>query len=144
LARAAIDLAVAAGGGAKIMPGAAKLADRAYFRAEIARCEAAWRSARAFFYDAAGRAWHAIEAGDTVGVALDNELRLSATYAAHTCADVVHTAYRISGMGSIHKANRMQQIVRDTMVVTQHASLSESTYEATGGFYAKLDDGLAQ
>lgn len=144
LARAAIDLAVAAGGGAKIMPGAARLADRAYFRSEIAKCEARWRSARMFFYDAAERAWDAIEAGDKVSVELDNELRLSATHAAHTSAEVVQVAYRISGMGSIHKANRMQQIVRDTMVVTQHASLSESTYEATGGYFAKVDKGLAQ
>jgi indole-3-acetate monooxygenase len=143
LARAALDLAIAAGGAAKIMPGAARLADRAYYRTQLAQSEAQWRSARLFFYDAARRAWDVIAAGDKIQPELGNELRLSATHAAHTSAEVVQAAYRITGISAIQKTHRLQQIVRDSMVVTQHASLNESTYEATGSFFAQVDAGLA-
>ncbi len=136
LARAALDILAAMGGGAKLMPGAAKLVDRAYYRTALAQGEAKWRSARAFFYETAERAWEVLLAGDPVHPELANLLRLSATHAAHQCAEVVQQAYRVAGMTAIHKSHRLQQIVRDTMVVTQHASLSEATYEDAGAILA--------
>src|SRR6266436_4369004 len=117
LARAALDTVTEMSGGAKIMPGAAKLADRAYYRSELARAEAKWRSARAFFYDASEHAWDVLLAGNPIKLELENLLRLSATHAAHSSAEVVQQVYRIAGMAAIHKSHRLQHIVRDTMVV---------------------------
>lgn len=142
LARAALDLAIEMAGGAKLMPGAARLADRAYFKSELARGEAKWRAARAFFYETAEQAWEVLLAGDPVPRELENLLRLSATHAAHTSAEVVQQAYRIAGMAAIHKANRLQQIMRDCMVVTQHAALSEGTFEAAGAIFAGVMPGM--
>jgi alkylation response protein AidB-like acyl-CoA dehydrogenase len=81
LARAALDTATEMSGGAKIMPGAAKLADRAYYRSELARGEAKWRSSRAFFYESSERAWDVLLAGNPIKPELENLLRLSATHA---------------------------------------------------------------
>jgi indole-3-acetate monooxygenase len=142
LARAALDTVTEMSGGAKIMPGAAKLADRAYYRSELARAEAKWRSARAFFYDASERAWEVLLAGNPVRLELENLLRLSATHAAHASAEVVQQAYRIAGMAAIHKSHRLQRILRDSMVVTQHASLSEGTYEAAGAIFTGVMPGM--
>jgi len=142
LARAALDTATEMSGGAKIMPGAAKLADRAYYRSELARGEAKWRSARAFFYESSERAWDALLAGNPIKPDLENLLRLSATHAAHTSAEVVQQAYRIAGMAAIHKSHRLQRILRDSMVVTQHASLSEGTYEAAGAMFTGIPPGI--
>jgi indole-3-acetate monooxygenase len=142
LARAALDTVTEMAGGAKIMPGAPKLADRAYYRSELARGEAKWRSARAFFYESSERAWHQLLAGNPVKPELGNLLRLSAIHAAHASAEVVQQAYRIAGIAAIHKSHRLQQIVRDTMVVTQHASLSEGTYEAAGAIFAGVMPGM--
>lgn len=132
LARAALDLAAEMSGGPRIMPGAARLADRAYFRSHLARGEAALRSARLFFHDTAAQSWDMLLAGDPVPLAQNNLMRLAATHAAHAAAEVVQGCYRIVGMAAIHRSHRMQQIVRDTMVVTQHAALSEATLEAAG------------
>ncbi|QPF92365.1 acyl-CoA dehydrogenase family protein [Bradyrhizobium commune] len=142
LARAALDVVTEMSGGAKIMPGAARLADRSYYKSELARGEASWRSARAFFYESAERAWNVLLAGDPVPRELENLLRLSATHAAHTSAEIVQQAYRIAGMAAIHKSHRLQRIVRDSMVVTQHASLSEGTYEAAGALFAGVMPGM--
>ena len=136
LARAALDLLVGMAGGAKIMPGASQLGDRGYFRTALARGEAEWRAARSFFYETAERAWERLIAGNELAVADRNLLRLSATHAAHACAQVAQAAYRVAGIAAIHKTHRLQHIVRDTMVVTQHASLSEATFEDAGAILA--------
>ncbi len=142
LARAALDTVTEMSGGAKIMPGAAKLADRAYYRSELARGEAKWRSARAFFYESSERAWDVLLAGHSIKPEIENLLRLSATHAAHASAEVVQQAYRIAGMAAIHTSHRLQRIVRDSMVVTQHASLSEGTYEAAGAIFTGVMPGM--
>ena len=142
LARAALDVVTEMSGGTKIMPGAARLADRSYYKSELARGEAKWRSARAFFYESSERAWGVLLAGDPVKPELENLLRLSATHAAHISAEIVQQAYRIAGMAAIHKSHRLQRIVRDSMVVTQHASLSEGTYEAAGALFAGVMPGM--
>jgi indole-3-acetate monooxygenase len=136
LARAALDLAIEMGGVTKTITGAPRLADRGYYRLELARAEATWRSTRGFFYETAETAWDTVLRGDEVSPEQANLIRLSATHAAQTCADVITTAYRIAGMSAIHKTHRMQQIVRDSMVVTQHAFLSQGTLENAGAMLA--------
>jgi glucan phosphorylase len=69
-------------------------------------------------------------------------LRLSATHAAQECAQIIQSLYRVAGMSAIHKTHRLQQIARDSMVVTQHTLLSEATYEDIGGFFAGVSPGL--
>lgn len=66
LARAALDLAIEMGGVTKTITGAPRLADRGYYRLELARAEAAWRGARAFYYETAEAAWASLMRGDDV------------------------------------------------------------------------------
>lgn len=136
MARAAIDIAIGMSGATKIMPGSASLINRGYFKMAIARAEAALRGARAFFFETAEEAWDVINRGDELSLELRTLLRLSATNAAHGCADAVQQLYRSAGMGAAFKSNRMQQILRDSLVVTQHAALSEITFEHVGGTLA--------
>ena len=138
LARAALDLALSMSGVTATNTGAPRLADRPYFRIELARAEAQLRAARAFFYEAAEQAWDMLLAGDPVPQDHSNLLRLSATHAAHTGADVIRTAYRIAGLGAIYDTNRLQRIVRDSMVVTQHAFLNEGTFDGAGALLAGI------
>jgi indole-3-acetate monooxygenase len=141
LARAALDLVTAMAGGAKTLTGAARLGDRAYYRIEIGKAEARLRSARAFFYEAASDAWESILAGDPLSSEQGNLLRLSATNAAHTGAEVVQTAFRLAGTASIYQENRLQWIMRDAAVVTQHHFVSEATYESAGALFAGIPPG---
>ncbi|PXW27547.1 Acyl-CoA dehydrogenase [Paraburkholderia caballeronis] len=138
LARAALDLLAGMAGGAKTTTGAPRLADRAYFRIELGKAEAQWRSARAFFYEASESAWDTIVAGDPLPAADASLLRLSATHAAQVSADVVQLAYRLAGIAAIYREHRMQRLVRDAMVVTQHAFLGEATYDGAGAIFAGI------
>ncbi|MCP1576904.1 acyl-CoA dehydrogenase family protein [Herbaspirillum rubrisubalbicans] len=138
LARAALDIVTDMAGGAKIMPGALRLADRAYYKIKLGICEAKWRSARMFFYDACEQAWEQILAGNPITEETDMMLKLSATYAARVSMEVVNDAYQAAGMAAIQRSHRLQHIVRDAMVVTQHAALSELNYESAGALFAKL------
>ncbi len=139
LARAALDMVIAMSGSTKTVTGAPRLGDRAYYRSELGKAEAMLRSAQAFFYETADAVWASLLAGNPVTLHQANLLRLSATHAAHTCAEVVMKAYRLAGTAAIFKENRLQWIVRDSMVVTQHAFLGESTYDGAGALFAGIE-----
>jgi indole-3-acetate monooxygenase len=138
LARAALDMLASMSGVTKTTTGAPRLADRAYYRAGLAQAEAQLRSARAFFFESAEASWRTVLAGDPVLPAEANLLRLSATHAAHTCAAIVMQAYKMAGIGAIYRENRMQRLVRDSIVVTQHAFLGEGTYDASGAVFVGI------
>ena len=138
LARAALDLLTDMSGSTKTTTGAPRLADRGYYRSGLAKAEANWRSARAFFYESAESAWQTIIAGDPVTQHQANLMRLSATHAAQVCAEVVMQAYQLAGIAAIYRENRLQRLVRDSIVVTQHAFLGEGTYDASGALFAGI------
>lgn len=136
LARDALNMVAGMSGAAKIMPGAIPLCDRAYYRTALAKGEAVLRGARAFYYEAVEDAWDTLVHGQPLSLEQKNLLRLSATHAAHASAEVVQAAYRVAGISAIHKTSRLQHIVRDSMVVTQHVSLSENIFESAGAILA--------
>ncbi|SDV46976.1 acyl-CoA dehydrogenase family protein [Chitinasiproducens palmae] len=138
LARAALQLLADLSGVTKTTTGAPRLADRPYYRIGLAQGEAQLRSARAFFLESSERAWQTIMRGDPIDATEANLLRLSATHAAHTGASVVMQAYKMGGINAIYQESRFQKLVRDSMVVTQHAFLGEGTYDAAGALFVGM------
>ncbi|AJX35462.1 acyl-CoA dehydrogenase family protein [Burkholderia oklahomensis] len=135
LARAALDTVNRMSGGRKTTTGAPRLADRAYFRIELAKAEAQLRAARAFFYEATDEVWQAIVAGRDVTPEHVSLLRLAATHAAREGASVVERAYRLGGTPAIYRAHPLQRLLRDAMVVTQHAFLGEGNLDGAGAVF---------
>jgi alkylation response protein AidB-like acyl-CoA dehydrogenase len=135
LARAALDVANQMAGGRKTTTGAPQLADRAYYRIELAKAEAQLRSARAFFYDTTDEVWQSILAGTPVTADQVSLLRLAATQIAREGAEVVQRAYRLGGTMAIYRTHPLQRLLRDSMVVTQHAFLGEGNYDGAGAVF---------
>ncbi|WP_415749306.1 acyl-CoA dehydrogenase family protein [Caballeronia sp. J97] len=135
LARAALDVANHMSGGRKTTTGAPQLADRAYYRIELAKAEAQLRSARAFFYESTDGVWQSILAGNEVTPDQVSLLRLCATQIAREGADVVNRAYRLGGTMAIYRTHPLQRLMRDAMVVTQHAFLGEGNYDGAGAVF---------
>ena len=135
LARAALDVANHMSGGRKTTTGAPQLADRAYYRIELAKAEAQLRSARAFFYESTESVWQSILAGNEVTPEQVSLLRLSATEIAREGADVVNRAYRLGGTMAIYRTHPLQRLMCDAMVVTQHAFLGEGNYDGAGAVF---------
>lgn len=132
IARAALNYAEEVAGGGTGVTGAPKLGDRAYYRIDIARAEARLRSARAFFFEAAEEAYATVLAGDPVADAQNGLLRLSATHAVQTGAEVVRAVFELSGTNAIYNDHPLLPLLRDSVVPTQHAFLGTSMYDAAG------------
>lgn len=138
LARAALDLAAKMSGGAKLMPGSARLADRGYFRSGLAEGEAKLRAARSYYYEMAEKAWDELQHAEAVSLETNNLLRLSASHAARAAADTIQHCFRISGMSVIQETHPMQRLLRDCLVVTQHAALNDATMDNAGAVLAGM------
>jgi alkylation response protein AidB-like acyl-CoA dehydrogenase len=131
-ARAAVeDLAVLAG--AKQPQGSRRtLAERATAQASLAQAEAALRSAGAYCAEAVGAAWREACAGDAPGLRTRADLRLSATHATRTAADVARSMYDLGGGSAVFLSNPLQRRFRDAHVGTQHAMVAPATWELAG------------
>ena len=131
VARAAIDFATGTGSGRVSVTGAPKLADRPYYRAEVAEAEATLRSARAYFYESADAAWRSALAGP-VSDEENAHVRLSAAYLARTSAAVVSRIVSISGTAAIYTDHPLQALLADAQVPQQHAFLNPTIYDSAG------------
>lgn len=132
VARAALDHAEEVGAGYAGVTGAPKLADRPYYRAEIAAAEASLRSARAWFYEVTGQAWETVLAGDPVSDERNAHLRLASAHLARTSSDVVGRLVEISGTAPIFTQHPLQRLLGDALVPKQHAFLGPQMYDSAG------------
>lgn len=131
-ARAAIDDLIALAADKRPQGSRRSLAERSGAQAELARAEAALRSARAYCVDAVGAAWTRALGGDPPELRERAALRLSATAATRTAADVARAMYDLGGGASVFDSNPLQRRFRDAHVGTQHAMVAPSTLELAG------------
>lgn len=132
MARAALNYAEEAGAGYAGVTGAPKLADRPYYRAQVAVAEASLRSARAWFYEITHEVWETVLAGDPVTDEQNAHLRLAAAHLAKVASGVVGQLVEISGTAAIGSEHPLQLLLGDASVPKQHASLGPAMYDAAG------------
>ncbi|MCK8785954.1 flavin-dependent monooxygenase [Roseomonas sp. NAR14] len=132
VARAALDEVTEMAGGRASITGAPRMADRPYVQSEVARAEALLRSARAFFYEATEQVWATAVAGGKLPVEEASLLRLAATHAARTGAEVARLACGLAGTTSIYEGHGLARAMCDSLVVAQHAFLGEGTLQSAG------------
>jgi alkylation response protein AidB-like acyl-CoA dehydrogenase len=134
-ARAAIDDLVELAGGKKGLGSTRTLAERTATQAAVAAAESALGAARALYYQAIDDAWQASQTSDNqvpVSVELRNRLRLAATHAARTSADVVRTMYDLAGGTAIYDTSPLQRRFRDAFTATAHFQVNEASRELPG------------
>jgi indole-3-acetate monooxygenase len=68
----------------------------------------------------------------TVSLEQRAHLRLAATHATRTAADVTRSMYDLGGGSSVFLSSRLQRRFRDVHVVTQHMMIAQPTYELAG------------
>lgn len=138
-ARGALDHLIEMAGGRTSITGAPVLADRAFVQTGIAKAEAAVRSAKAFFYEAADNAYETL----CQGKELDDEarvmLRLSASHAAQAGADACLSVYQLAGTTGIYTDSSIGRRLQDALIVPQHAFLSEGTFMSAGRCILGID-----
>jgi alkylation response protein AidB-like acyl-CoA dehydrogenase len=107
------------------------LAERAAVQLDVAKAEAARRSARAFVREVVEEATVAA-AADAVTDEIKRRVRLAATNAAWAAAGAVDRMYHAGGGSSIHESSPLQRVFRDVHVATQHGMVAERTLEPLG------------
>ncbi|TMK41183.1 MAG: hydroxylase [Actinobacteria bacterium] len=131
-ARGAIDdLGTLAAG--KVGQGSSRtLAQRAGTWTVVAQAEASLRAARALYYQAISEAWDAAQSVQPVSVELRTGLRLAATHAVRTAAEVARNMYDLGGGSAIYDDSPLQRRFRDAHAATAHFQVNPATWELTG------------
>jgi alkylation response protein AidB-like acyl-CoA dehydrogenase len=108
------------------------LAQRPATHAALAEVEASLRAARGLFYEAIDAAWAAAHEDEPVSVPLRNDLRLAATHAARTSAEVVRALYDLAGGPAIYDDSPLQRRFRDAYTATAHFQVNAASRELQG------------
>ena len=131
-ARAAVDDLLELAGSKKPQGSKRTLAERSLSQSELAQAEALLRSARAFYYEALEQAWAQACQGDDIGLEQRAALRLAATHATRTCADVVRRMYELGGGTVLFSSHPLQRRFRDAYAATQHMMIAPPSWELAG------------
>ena len=107
------------------------LAERSATHAATAEAEASLRAARGLFFAAIEDCWAAAQAG-RVGDEARRDLRLAATFATRTAADVVRALHDLAGGPAIYDSSPLGRRFRDAHTATAHFQVNAATYELTG------------
>jgi alkylation response protein AidB-like acyl-CoA dehydrogenase len=108
------------------------LAERPATQAAVATAESALEAARALYYQGIETAWQASQGGEGVSVEARNRLRLAATHAVRTSADVVRDMYDLAGGSAIYDSSPLQRRFRDAYTATAHFQVNEASRELPG------------
>lgn len=131
-ARGAIDDLVELAGAKQPLGSRRTLAERGSAQSTLAVAEANLRSARAFLYQAVDEAWQLACRSGGIEMRHRAALRLAATHATRTAADVARSMYDLGGGSSVFLSSPLQRRFRDGHVATQHIMVAPPTYELTG------------
>jgi alkylation response protein AidB-like acyl-CoA dehydrogenase len=108
------------------------LAERPATHAVVGEAEARLRAARGLYYAAIEAAWQAAQATEPVAVPLRNDLRIAATHATRTAADVVRMLYDLAGGPAIYDDSPLQRRLRDAFTATAHFQVNAASRELQG------------
>lgn len=117
----------------KTPQGSAKpLSNRTPVQADVAIAEAQLGAAWSFLHASITGAWATAEAGELPTVEQRRQLRLAATHAAQTAADVAELMYKAGGGAAVYKTSPLQRLFRDAFVATQHVMVAPRSFELSG------------
>ena len=139
VARKSLDIAIEVGGNRTPYRSGALLREHQTTQRTIGEAHAQQSSARSFLREAHGRLW---ESAGATGVLTTDEriqLRVAATHAIRTSAQVVDAAYTLCGAGGIFQSNPIQRRFQDMHVITQHVQGHHVHYETAGQFLLGLE-----
>ncbi|MEM6805936.1 MAG: acyl-CoA dehydrogenase family protein [Bacteroidota bacterium] len=112
--------------------GAARtLAERPVVHVKLAKMKARLQSARLLLHDAVRANWEDAE-NRSPNKTNRSELRVAASFAATTACEVVEEAYKLGGGSTVWDGVKLQELLRDVYMVTQHGLVTEGMFEVGG------------
>ncbi len=108
------------------------LRDRPMVQARIGEAEAIVNAARAYVFDAVGRLWDTLSAGNEPS---DQEIaqgRLALVHAMHESVRAVDKVFHAAGTNAIYTRLPLERAFRDVHVAVQHGAALPSYFESAG------------
>jgi alkylation response protein AidB-like acyl-CoA dehydrogenase len=99
---------------------------------DLESAEGLWFACRAGMREALAAIWRSAERGEPATTEMRLDIRVATATAVQRGAEIVRTAYDLSGAGAIHRGGIMQRLLRDASCLTHHASANRTAYELTG------------
>ena len=149
VARASLDTAISVAGAKTPGRSSILLLNQSTTQRIIGEAEAIWGSSQAFLRQSASSAWKSAQkttAQKRTGqknraIATEERinLRLAATHAIRTAAQVVDLAYNLCGSDAIFETNPIQRRFQDIHVMTQHTQGRLTHYETAGQYFLGME-----
>lgn len=111
-----------------------KLSERAIFQSEFAMLKGTYKSAIALFDQTIRNVQEEVQEG-VCSKQSKGDIRLASAFATKMCTQVVSEAYRLGGGSSIRKSNKLEELMRDMNVVSQHGMVSHGNFRTVGSLY---------
>ena len=143
IARRSIDELVELAGAKKPQSSARTLAERTTAQAEVAGAEARLAATWSMMLDAADDIFQSALSGRPSTVDQKRRVRLAATHAAQTAADVAASMFRTAGGAAVYRTSPIQRCFRDAAVAAQHAMVAPRTLETVGRMRMGLETDTA-
>jgi len=144
IARRAIDELVVLAADKRPQGSSRPLRDRTTIQADTGVAEAKLRSAWGFVADAVNSTWETAIVGDPPSTEQKRLLRLAATHATQSAAEVTELMYKAAGGAAVYRTSPIQRCFRDVFVATQHAMVAPRTYEVAGRMRLGLETDTRQ
>jgi alkylation response protein AidB-like acyl-CoA dehydrogenase len=139
VARKSLDIAIEVGNSRTPYRSGALLRDHQTTQRSIGEAHALHSSARAFLRESHARLWESACAPGSLTTDERIQLRVAATHAIRTSAQVVDTVYTLCGAGGIFQSNPIQRRFQDMHVITQHVQGHYVHYETAGQYLLGLE-----
>ena len=136
---ASYEFATLANKKSRTLPPGPTMADDPAVQVELARAEAAVRSARAFVLESFGDAWDTVCMGDELSLSQRANNVMATLHAARTARASVDSVFSMAGGGALYDTSPLQRCARDLMAGTQHIILSLNQWKAAGRVLLGLD-----
>lgn len=120
------------------------LAMRPAAQAEYARAQGSLRAARSLLDEEAQAAFALAVAEGEISLQARASLRVAATHAVRTAADVATAMYELGGGSAIYESSPLQRRFRDAHVATQHIMVAAPTWELAGRALFGLEGDFSQ
>lgn len=140
----AVEDLVALAGGKTPLGSGRTLAQRSTTQARVAAAVARLRAAQALVDTEVAGAWATAGTGAPVATERRLALRLAATHAVRTSAEVVRELHDLGGGSAIYAGSPLQRRLRDAQTATAHAQVAPATWELTGRLLLGLDTDTTQ
>ncbi|CAI8020121.1 Pigment production hydroxylase [Geodia barretti] len=139
VARKSLEIAIGVGQSRMPYRSGVLLRDQQTTQRTMGEAHAQQSSARAFLKEAHGRLWDSACSKGTLTIDERIQLRVAATHAIRTSAQVVDAAYTLCGASGIFQSNPIQRRFQDMHVITQHVQGHYVHYETAGQFLMGLE-----